>query len=164
MTRHPRESQTESLGSPYAVYPKAFLYALAHQALGENGRARSEFETAIPMLETEVKERNPPRVFQRPLLAYAYAAVGRKQDALAEIARAVELFPLSRNAYRGSSVAIWQAAVEARVGKKDTAIDRIRHLLSIPAFLSPGMLRVDPIWAPLRDDPRFRKLAELGGG
>ena len=56
---------------------------------------------------------------------------------------------------------IGSAQVEARVGEKDAAIDRIRYLLSIPSYLSPAVLRIDPSWAPLRDDPRFRKLAEL---
>ncbi len=37
------------------------------------------------------------------------------------------------------------------------------HLLSIPCLLSPGLLRTDPGWSPLRDDPRFRKLAQLDG-
>ena len=51
--------------------------------------------------------------------------------------------------------------VEAHVGETDAAIEHIRHLLSIPCLLSPGLLRIDPSWAPLRNDPRFRKLAEL---
>ena len=53
------------------------------------------------------------------------------------------------------------AAVEACVGETDAAIDRIRYLLSIPSYLSPGRLRIDPKWFPLREDPRFGKLAEL---
>ncbi len=171
MTRHPREAlpildalQSESLGSVYALYPKAFLYAVAHQALGDPERARKEYQAAIPLLEAEVQKGSPPRPFQRPLLAYAYAGVGRKEDALREARRAGELFPISRDAYHGPSVEIWRAAVEARVGEKDAAIDRIRYLLSIPSYLSPGLLRIDPSWAPLRDDPRFRKLAELDEG
>ena len=61
----------------------------------------------------------------------------------------------------GSYIEIDRAEVEARVGETDAAIEHIRHLLSIPCVLSPGLLRVDPRWTPLRDDPRFRKLAEL---
>jgi len=60
---------------------------------------------------------------------------------------------------RGRAAA--RAALEARVGETDVAIEHIRHMLSIPCLLSSGLLRVDPSWAPLRDDPRFRKLAEL---
>ncbi|HME89909.1 MAG TPA: hypothetical protein VKE49_00685 [Myxococcaceae bacterium] len=51
--------------------------------------------------------------------------------------------------------------MEARVGETDAAIEHLRHLLSIPCLLSPALLRIDPQWAPLRGDLRFRKLAEL---
>jgi len=73
----------------------------------------------------------------------------------------VEILPISKDAFYGSSLEIARAAVEARVGETDAAIEHIRHLLSIPCPLSPGLLRVDPSWAPLRNDPRFRKLAQL---
>ncbi len=78
-----------------------------------------------------------------------------------EARRAVETLPISKDATVGSYVEIDRAAVEARVGETDAAIEHIRHLLSIPCLLSPGLLRVDPRWAPLRDDPRFRQLAQL---
>jgi len=52
-----------------------------------------------------------------------------------------------------------RAAVEARIGETDAAIEHIRQLLSIPCNLSPALLRIDPWWAPLRADPRFQKLA-----
>ena len=42
----------------------------------------------------------------------------------------------------------------------DSAVAEIEHLLSIPGWLSPPLLRIDQKWAPLRSDPRFRKLAE----
>ena len=61
----------------------------------------------------------------------------------------------------GADIEIERATVEARVGETDAAIEHIRHLLSIPCLLSPGLLRIEPDWAPLRNDPRFRKLAEL---
>ncbi len=78
-----------------------------------------------------------------------------------EARRAAELLPISKDAFFGTDVEIFRAIVEAHVGEKDAAIERIRYLLSIPCFLSPALLRIDPEWAPLRDDPRFRKLAEL---
>ncbi len=167
MMHHPREAlrlldslQSESLATQYAMYPKAFLFAIAHEELGEQARARQEYEAALLMLKAEVE--NSPRLpYQRSLLARAYAGLGRKEDALREANRAAELLPISKDAFWGADVEIFRAAVEARVGEKDAAIERIRYLLSIPSFLSPGALRIDPEWTPLRKDPRFRKLAEL---
>jgi serine/threonine-protein kinase len=169
MMHHPREAvaildsfKSESLTDLLALYPKALLYGVAHEALGEVARARQEYEAALPLLQAEV-EKSPRRPFQRSLLARAYAGLGRKQDALREARRAAELLPISKDAFVGTDVELFRAMVEAHVGEKDAAIERIRYLLSIPCFLSPALLRIDPEWAPLRDDPRFRKLAELEG-
>src|SRR5262249_54876915 len=152
--------EAEAIIGQSAVYPEVFLYAVAHEALGDAHQARKEYETALPLLAAEV-EKNPSRPLQRSLLAHAYAGLGRKEEALREVRRAVEALPISKDAYSGMTLEIDRAAVEARVGETDAAIEHIRHLLSIPCFLSPGLLRIDPRWAPLRGDPRFRNLAEL---
>jgi len=168
MMRHPREAlpilenlQFEALGNQYAVYPKTYLLAEAHRGLGDTDKAVKEYEAAIPLLKTEVQKRNPPLPNQHSLLAFAYAGAGRKEDALREARLGAQLLPISEDAYLGPTVQIGSAQVEVLVGEKDAAIDRIRYLLSIPSYLSPAVLRIDPSWAPLRDDPRFRKLAEL---
>ncbi|HXN42574.1 MAG TPA: hypothetical protein VN918_12340, partial [Myxococcaceae bacterium] len=127
---------------------------------GDARRARQEYEEARPRLEAET-QKHPSRANQRSLLARTYAGLGRKEEALREARQAVETLPISKDAVDGSYVEIQQAAVEARVGETNAAIEHIRKLLSIPCLLSPGLLRIDPMWAPLRDDPRFRKLAEL---
>jgi len=51
------------------------------------------------------------------------------------------------------------AQVEAQLGDFDAAIAALPHLLEVPAGLTPGLLRLDPYWDPLRKDPRFEKLA-----
>jgi serine/threonine protein kinase/Tfp pilus assembly protein PilF len=152
--------ESEALSHVELVEPKDFLYANAHQALGDAARARKEYEQALPLLEAEV-EKHPERARQRIALARAYAGLKRKADALREARHAVELLPISKDAFIGPLVEIGRAGVEAQVGETDAAIEHIRYLLSIPGMLSPGLLRVDPRWVPLRDDPRFRKLAEL---
>jgi serine/threonine-protein kinase len=153
-------SPADTVSGGLAIWPKVFLYALAHEALDEPTRAREEYQAAVPLLESLVNK-SPERVFERTLLARAYAGLGRKEDALREARNAVEQLPISKDALYGSNIEIERAAVEARVGETDAAIEHIRYLLSIPCWLSPGLLRVDPSWAPLRNDPRFRKLAEL---
>jgi serine/threonine-protein kinase len=166
---NPREALTfldwfpaDTISGGLAIWPKVFLYALVHEALDQPTRAREEYQAALPLLESLVNK-SPQRVSERTLLARAYAGLGRKEDALREARHAVEQMPISKDALYGSNVEIERAAVEARVGETDAAIEHIRHLLSIPCWLSPGLLRVDPSWAPIRNDPRFRKLAELDG-
>jgi len=166
LLRHnPREAlpfldslDSDSITRGLAVYPKAFLYAVAHQALADADRARKEYETALPLLAAEI-EKNPSRPLQRSLLAHAYAGLGRKEDALREAQHTVEVLPISKDYQLGADIEIERAAVEARVGETDAAIEHIRQLLSIPCNLSPALLRIDPWWAPLRADPRFQKLA-----
>src|SRR5262249_43226825 len=132
------------------------------EALGDADRARKEYEAALPLLRTEV-DKKPGSADQRAVLARAYAGLGRREEALREARRAVEALPISKDAPWRTELEIDRAAVEARVGETDAALEHIRHLLSIPSELSPALLRIDPQWAPLRADPRFRKLAELGG-
>jgi TolB-like protein/tetratricopeptide (TPR) repeat protein len=167
MTHNPPESlrvldsvKAESLTTHHAIYPKAILYADAHAALGDAARARAEYQAALPMLEAEVRE-DPDHPFQRCLLAHAYAALGRKEDALREARRSAEILPLSKDAYFGSKLLMEIAMVEGRVGETTAAIDHIRDLLKIPVILSSAMLRIDPRWASLREDKRFRGLAEM---
>ena len=148
-------------GGVGAVFPKAFLYAVAHEALGDADQARKEYETALPLLAAEVERNAKNRALQHSLLARAYAGLGRKEDALREARHAAEILPISKDHLRGTDIEVERAMVEAHVGETDAAIEHIRHLLSIPCLLSPGLLRIDPSWAPLRNDPRFRKLAEL---
>jgi len=167
LEHHPAEAlpwldsaESDSIITPRGVYPKALLYAGAHEALGDAAQARKEYESARSALEAEL-EKDPGRGPQHMLLARAYAGLGRKEDALREARRAVETLPISKDAFFGSDLEIYRAAVEGRVGEADAAIDHIRQLLSVPCLLSPALLRIDPRWSPLRGDPRFRQLAKL---
>jgi tetratricopeptide (TPR) repeat protein len=147
--------------------PKVYFYARAHEALGERARARNEYEAARSALESALAE-NTGRSLradlstERIVLARTYAGLERKEDALREAQRAVEIMPYSKGAHYGCHVESLRAAVEGRVGETDAAIEHIRQMLAVPCWLSPALLRIDPDWAPLRNDPRFRKLAELG--
>jgi len=152
--------ESDALRGQGGVLPKAFLRGIAYEALGDAELARSEYLAALPAIEAEV-DRRPAFAQQHSVLARAYAAVGRKQDALREADRAVSLVPISDDAIDGTFYAIERAQVEARVGESDAAIAHIRELLAIPCPLSPALLRLDPAWRFLRDDPRFRELAGI---
>jgi hypothetical protein len=65
---------------------------------------------------------------------------------------------VSKEAYGGSNIAAVLALIEARTGREDAAVGRLEYLLSIPSSVSGPLLRLDPAWDPLRDNPRFQRL------
>jgi tetratricopeptide (TPR) repeat protein len=88
------------------------------------------------------------------------AALDRKQEAIAEGKRAVELQPESRDAFDGPQMTTALAQIYALTGESDEALRLIDHLLGIPSGLTVPMLKLDPIWDPLRNDPRFQALID----
>ena len=91
-----------------------------------------------------------------------YAGLGQKQAALTAGRRTTEDLPVSHDVMIGSSYLAQLAMAEAQVGEKESALSHIEQLLSLPVghALSTASLRLDPIWDPLRDDPRFQKLCQ----
>ena len=67
--------------------------------------------------------------------------------------------PLDKDGYTGTYFQHLLARVYLLGGEQDKALDALEPLLRVPYFLSPGWLRVDPTFAPLRDNPRFQRLA-----
>ncbi len=92
------------------------------------------------------------------LLGTALAYLGRKAEAIQEGERAVALRPLSKDAYLGAYVQHQLARIYLIVGEPDKALDQLEPLLKVPYFLSPGWLRIDPTFAPLKGNPRFERL------
>jgi tetratricopeptide (TPR) repeat protein len=86
------------------------------------------------------------------------AALGNKEDAIREGRRAVELMPVSKNAIEGALLIKYLAAIYTWMGEKDRALKRLDKAVHLPGYLSYGQLRLDPIWDPLRGDPRFDKI------
>ena len=84
----------------------------------------------------------------------------RKEDAIREGKLAVELLPESKDAFDGPSVAIGLAQIYTWTGEADQALQLVEHSLTIPAGITVPMLRIDPVWDPLRKDPRFQTLLD----
>jgi non-specific serine/threonine protein kinase len=92
-------------------------------------------------------------------LATVYALLDRKAHAIREGKAVVAQEPLSEHACNFNHV-IRLAEIYATVGEQDAAIEQLDHLLSIPAEISVPMLRMDPVWDPLRDNPKFSELLD----
>ena len=143
----------------HELIPVDLLRAQALEALGRTQSANAAFESTILTLEREAKEQ-PADISAHAFLGRAYAGVERKDDAVREAHRAVELLTIEHDAFAGPSYLENLAKVHARLGNAADAAELIRHLLSMPAglTLSLPLLKIDPAWDPIRKDARFQQL------
>src|SRR5438067_6555057 len=86
------------------------------------------------------------------------AGLGRKEEALREGRRALELAPLAKDSLDGADVLYFYAVICEQTGERDLAIEQLEILAKIPAGVTYGDLRLDPDWDPLRGDARFEKI------
>ncbi len=147
----------QALATRVVSIPMPLVAAWAYRALGDLPRAMQGFDAARGSLEREVAQQPDDPTLRVPL-ARAYAGLGRKQDAIREARKAVELLPLSRDAFDGSFYLQELAVVYAETGETDAALREVEHLLSIPSLESPARLRADRKWAALWGAPRFEAL------
>jgi eukaryotic-like serine/threonine-protein kinase len=125
--------------------------------MGDMTKARNYAEAALPIFDEEL--RAAPDDDQRHILrGLAFAYMGRKEEAVKEGLRGVALDPLSKDITGGAYDQHQLARIYILVGEPEKAIDQLEPLLKIPYFLSPGWLKIDPNFDPLRNNPRFQKL------
>ena len=141
----------------FVTLPRAFCEGLAARVRNDTNAARSAFGAARAELQRIAREQ--PQ-FGSPLgvLGLADAALGRKEEAIREGRRALELCPLSKDAVVGAELMEYLAVIYAWTGEKDLALEQLAATVKIPGVLTYGNLRLHPFWDPLRDDPRFEKI------
>jgi TolB-like protein/Tfp pilus assembly protein PilF len=139
--------------------------ALAQRVAGDTAQAKAFAEQARNTLEPLRKEQ-PDNAFVAAALAVAYAILDQKESALNEAQRAMTLVPSSKDRLSGPGFEENLALVEMIIGHNSRAISILTRLLQTPyggwlyspAPITPALLRLDPIWDPLRADPAFQKL------
>lgn len=139
--------------------PRAFLEYACLTRLGRPQAARAALEKARAGLEARAEE-TPDDPELHAHLGMVYAALGKREEALRASARISELIPISKDAFFGPNYALYQAKIDASLSEPAHAINRLESLRRIPSCVSPGILRLDPDWDRIRQDPRFRRLAE----
>ncbi len=139
--------------------PESLVRARIHGLAGHSRLAEAYYDSTRVTLEGRIASR-PRDARLHSSLGIAYAGLGRKDDAIRQGKRGVELLPVSIDAFEGVYRLGELAQIYAAVGESQLAIDTLDQLLSIPGVLTVQLLRIDPIWDPLREDPRFQALLE----
>jgi DNA-binding SARP family transcriptional activator/TolB-like protein len=130
-----------------------------YQLRGDRRRMRVFADSARLALETQI--RAEPDDWQRhALLGLALAYLGQKPEAIREGQRGVAMMPISRDAYFGPYNQLQLVRIYLLTGEPDLALDQLEPLLRVPYYISPGWLRIDPTFDPLRKHPRFQRLVE----
>jgi tetratricopeptide (TPR) repeat protein len=148
---------------PGALGGKYYSIGFARKALHDEAGAREAFLKAKNAVEGELK-RSPDIEKTHIQLAKVLAQLGEKDAALAEAQRATELLPESKDAFGGPEITAGVAEVYSILGDSDRAIEILDGLLSRPSAVTVEGLKVNPIWDPLRSDPRFQALLQKYGG
>jgi TolB-like protein/Tfp pilus assembly protein PilF len=147
---------------PAALSRKYYLIGFARKALQDEAGARAAFLKAKNLLEAQLKQ-SPDAADIHVQLAKVLAYLKEKDAALAEAQRATELLPESKDAFGGPEIAAGLAEVHAILGDSDRAIEILDGLLSRPSGVTVQGLKINPIWDPLRNDPRFQALLNKHG-
>jgi len=150
------ESSLESFSNQFFFATKTQLKAQLYGLMNQSDQEQIHYELAKKTLENLVRK-DPDDTRYHSALGIAYAGLGLKEKALQEGNIAVNLLPVIKEAYRGTYRVIDLAHIYVIVGEHEKAIDQIEFLLSRPAMLSVNLLRLDPIWNPLKNSPRFQK-------
>ncbi len=131
--------------------------AQAYALKGDTANVRKHAEESRKAFE-EVLRQSPLDAQRHVLLGLSLAYLGRKDEAIREGRRGVELMPVSKDAFNGPYMQHQLARIYILGGEPEKALESLEPLLKIPYFLSPAWLKIDPNFDPLRGNPRFQRL------
>ena len=137
--------------------PSALYAAWAFQLRGDRVAARTAFDAARVRLDVTVGER-PDDWRVHAARGLALAGLGRRDAALLEAHWLQQSLVYREDAFDGPRLAEDRARILAQAGEAAAALDEIERLLAGPSWLSANALRLNPLWDPIREHPRFKTL------
>jgi tetratricopeptide (TPR) repeat protein len=151
------EDTFDARGIGETRFSRAYLEGLVARMNGDAAAAQAAFTAARVRQEEAVRAR-PDDGPVLCVLGLIDAGLGRKEEALREGRRALELAPIAKDSLDGADVLYFYAVICAWSGEHDLAIEQLETLAKIPAGVTYGDIRLSPNWDPLRGDPRFEKI------
>jgi serine/threonine-protein kinase len=141
--------------------------AMVQRLAGDTAGAKATAEQARNTLEPLRKDQSDNSNLA-VTLSQAYAVLGEKDSALKEAERSIMLLPSVKDQVEGPAREENLALIQTIVGENRRAISTLTRLLQTPygsglygpGSVTPALLRLDPVWDPLRTDPAFQKLCE----
>ena len=139
------------------LLPSSLYAAWAHRLHGDRPAARAAFDSARVLLDSVLREL-PDDWRVHAARGLALAGLGRRDETLQETRWLQQSVVYREDALQGPQVAEDRARILAQAGEVEAALDEIERLLAGPSWLSVHTLRLDPLWDPIRDHPRFKAL------
>src|SRR5438477_6532361 len=147
-------SQKNSGGNP--ELGRDFWMGVVARLKGDETSARAALTRSLAEQKEEI--RNPDDVWLLSSLGLINAILGKKEEALSEGRRAIEMLPIVKNLTTDGYVKRYFAMICAWAGERELALEHLEVVARIPGGPSYGDLRLNPMWDPLRGDPRFEKI------
>jgi TolB-like protein/class 3 adenylate cyclase/Tfp pilus assembly protein PilF len=140
-------------------FSRPFIEGVIGRMMKDDEKARAAFTSARAEQEKIIQAQpnyGPPLC----VMGLIDAGLRRKEEAVREGRRAVELLPMEKDPINGVAMVKYLAMIAAWVGDQDLACEQLAVAIRPPSRLTYGQLKLLPFWDPLRDDPRFEKIVE----